>query len=113
YMVKFLFTRMTEPQTPTWDHRDPTWPATGDPQDAIWRHLWDWHRGARDAAEPGTDLSVAALADRLGSETEIDAMSAAYELGARGPEAMPALIGALRDENEAASRNAAYAFNGI
>ena len=25
FMVKFLFTRMGEPQTPSWDHRDDTW----------------------------------------------------------------------------------------
>jgi hypothetical protein len=113
YMVKFLFTRMTEPQAPSWDHHDPTWQATGDPQDAIWRHLWNWHRGVWDAAWPTSDLSIAALGDRLGGESEIDGLRAAYELGARGRDAVPALVDALREEGDAAPRNAAYAFNGI
>lgn len=113
YMAKFLFTRMTEPDSPSWDHRDPAWLPTGDPQEGIWRHLWDWHRGAADGQEPASDLSVGALADRLGDETEIVGLSAAYELGTRGEAAVPALIEALSAEAEAAPRNAAYAFNRI
>src|SRR5207247_344978 len=113
YMVKFLFTRMTEPQSHSWNHQGATWEPTGDPQDGIWRHLWDWHRGAPAPPQPATDLSVGALADRLRDEVEITGLSAAYELGLRGEEAVPALIEALRDDAEAAPRNAAYAFNRI
>ena len=29
FMVKFLFTRMGEPQAPTWDHCDGTWQDEG------------------------------------------------------------------------------------
>lgn len=113
YMAKFLFTRMTEPQAPTWDHRDPAWAPTGDPQDAIWRHLWDWHRGAADTGAPTADQPDGALADLLRDESEIAGLSAAYELGARGADAIPALIDALKEETDAAPRNAAYAFNRI
>lgn len=113
FMAKFLFTRMTEPQASTWDHRDPNWEPTGDPQEGIWRHLWDWHRGVADSPKPTTDLPVTMLADRLGDEAEIVGLSAAYELGLRGEEAVPALINALKDEAEAAPRNAAYAFNRV
>lgn len=113
YMAKFLFTRMTEPQAPSWNHRDPTWEATGDPQEVIWRHLWDWHRGVSDSRKPATDHPIAALADRLGDEAEITGLGAAYELGARGEEAVPALIEALKEESEAAPRNGAYGFNCI
>jgi len=113
YMAKFLFTRMTEPQAPNWDHRDPTWQMTGDPQDGTWQHLWDWHRGAADAGEPRTDLPIAVLADRLRDEAEIIALHASYELGTRGEAAIPALMEALNEESDAAPRNAAYAFNRI
>lgn len=113
YMAKFLFTRMTEPTAATWAHRDATWEPTGDPQDAIWRHLWDWHRGAADTQAPTAPESVASLAGRLGDEAEIVGMNAAYELGLRGEEGVPALIEALRAEDEAVPRNAAYAFNRI
>jgi hypothetical protein len=113
YMAKFLFTRMTEPRAPTWDHRDPAWEPTGDPQDGIWCHMWDWHRGADDTPRPGGNGSIASLAARLGHEEEIEGLSAAYELGRCGVEAVPALIAALRAETEAVPRNAAYAFNRI
>jgi HEAT repeat protein len=113
YMAKFLFTRMTEPRAPSWNHRDPTWETTGDPQETIWRHLWDWHRGVADNLDPATEQSVAVLAARLRDETEINGLSAAYELGTRGEEAVPILIEALKDEREAAPRNAAYGFNAI
>jgi hypothetical protein len=113
YMAKFLFTRMTEPAAPSWDHHDPTWTTIGDPQESIWRHLWDWHRGVHDQQEPTTDRPVAALADQLRDETEMVGLSAAYELGTRGTAAVPALIEALSEAAEAAPRNAAYAFNRI
>jgi hypothetical protein len=135
YMAKFLFTRMTEPQAPSWDHDERVWEPTaptplrgagvphevgwGPPQERIWRHMWDWHRGQGPAGrlaetpEPGTDLSVAALADRLRDEDELAGLSASYELGLRGQEAVPPLIRALREETAAAPRNAAYAFNRI
>jgi hypothetical protein len=113
YMAKFLFTRMTEPTAPTWNHHNSAWEPTGDPQDSIWQHLWDWHRGTADTGEPMTDMSVAALADRLREEREIVGLSAAYEMGARGETAIPALIDALADETEAGPRNAAYGFNRI
>jgi hypothetical protein len=113
YMAKFLFTRMSEPQAPNWNHRDPAWETTDDPQETIWRHLWDWHCGVADTWMPAQDQPVAALADRLYDETEIVGLSAAYELGTRGEEAVPALIEALKEESEAAPRNAAYAFNRI
>jgi hypothetical protein len=113
YMAKFLFTRMTEPQAPTWNHQDPTWTATGDPQDAIWHHVWDWHRGAADTGQPTKDQPIGWLADRLKDEAEITGLNAAYELGAWGMDAVPVLIEALKDETDSAPRNAAYAFNRI
>ncbi len=113
FMVKFLFTRMTEPRCASWNHRDPAWEASDDPQDSIWRSMWDWHRGAATPAASHADPSVDALANRLGDETEIVGLGAAYELGAHGAAAVPALLAALREEAEAAPRNAAYAFNRI
>src|SRR5207248_8166648 len=58
YMVKFLFTRMSEPQASTWNHRDSAWQPTGDPQAGTWRHLWYWQPGAADAQAPATDETV-------------------------------------------------------
>jgi hypothetical protein len=113
YMAKFLFTRMSEPTAPAWDHRDAAWNATDDPQDGIWQHVWNWHRGTPDQLQSNGNGSVSRLADRLGSEREIEGLSAAYELGLQGEEAVPALISALKSEDAAAPRNAAYGFNRI
>src|SRR5262249_33772171 len=113
YMAKFLFTRMSEPTGPTWDHAEPAWKSTDDPQEGIWRHVWDWHRGVPDTPGPASEDTVTALAGRLGSESEIDGLTAPCEGGAWGGAAVPALIRALGEEGEAAPRNAAYGFNRI
>ncbi|HET6384422.1 MAG TPA: HEAT repeat domain-containing protein [Armatimonadota bacterium] len=113
YMAKFLFTRMSEPKAPSWNHTTPHWDSDGDPQEGIWRHVWDWHCGASDTESPSASDSVEALAGRLGDDSEIAGLSAAYELGLRGEESLPALISALKSDVPAVSRNAAYAFNNI
>jgi len=111
HMVKFLFTRMSEPSSPSWAHRGADWAGSGDPQEGIWRHIWDWHCGR--LSNGGADAGVAELVERLGSARELVALDAAYALGRKGREAVPALVDALAAEDEAVSRNAGYAFNGI
>lgn len=113
YMAKFLFTRMSEPQAPAWDHRNAAWEPTSHPQEPIWHHLWDWHRGVPDAREPSSEEPMDTLASRLSDPSDITALTAGYELGTRGESAVPALIDALHSEEDAAPRNAAYAFNRI
>lgn len=112
-MVKFLFTRMSEPTEPTWDYAGSDWVSSEHPQEAIWQHLWAWHRGGASSESPSTQASIPELRARLGREAEIEGLQAAYELGRRGEEAVPTLIEALGDENEAVPRNAAYAFNQV
>ncbi len=97
FMVKFLFTRMSEPHTTAWRHEDPAWASTGSADDAVCAHLWDWMRGETEAArspEPG----VRELSDGLTAGTEMDRYDAAYQLGATGSEGVEALMEALRQE---------------
>ena len=103
YMVKYLFTRMSEPIAPSWDCRCMAWQASDQPQESIWQYMWTWHRGDRTAAEPGSDESIKDLCDHLGAEREIDALQAAYELGRRGTDAIPALIEVLGAREAVAS----------
>jgi len=100
FMVKFLFTRMGEPQTPSWDHRDGTWQAAGnDPPTALCRRAWDWMRGTDSTAAPAAvSLDEAAASQALNAEAEAKRLGAAYALAARGNEAMPVLLNALRGE---------------
>ena len=106
FMVKFLFTRMGEPQTASWDHRDGTWQAEGtDPPAELCRRAWDWMRGTDGTAtptavsldEPSTS-SVESLCQTLDAETEAERLRGVYALAARGKEAIPVLLNALRGE---------------
>lgn len=97
FMVKFLFTRMSEPRVPSWDYRNGTWQAEGtDPPAALCRRAWDWMRGT-DTAAP-TTASLDELRRALAAEAEAERLRAVYALAARGEEAMPLLLNALCSE---------------
>ena len=98
FMVKFLFTRMGEPQAPSWDHRDGTWQAEGtDPPAGLCRCAWDWMRGSDGPiARPATALDE--LRRALDADAEAERLCAIYALAARGDEALPVLLNALRGE---------------
>lgn len=76
YMVKFVFSRMSNPVRPNWDSRGDAWLQQGyqtpiELPDA-WRHLWNWLRGAAITHDvPG------ATAD-LESDDPVVALSAIY-----------------------------------
>ncbi|MDE2807567.1 MAG: HEAT repeat domain-containing protein, partial [Gemmatimonadota bacterium] len=98
FMVKFLFTRMGEPQTPSWDHRDDTWQAEDtDPPAELCRRAWDWMRGSDGTAAP-TAISLDELRQTLNADTEAERLRAVYALAARGKDAVPVLLNALRSE---------------
>ena len=100
FMVKFLFTRMGEPRGPSWDYRDGAWQAEGtDPPAALCRRAWDWMRGA-DTAAP-TAASLDEFHRALEAQAEAERLRAVYALAARGEEAMPLLLNALRREAKA------------
>ena len=101
FMVKFLFTRMGEPQAPSWDHRDGTWQAAGtDPPAELCRRAWDWMRGTDGTAAP-TAAALDELRRALDTDAEAERLRTVYALATRGEEAMPVLLNALRGEAEA------------
>ena len=112
-MVKFLFTRMSEPAEPSWDYAGSDWVSSDHPQENIWQHMWNWHRGEADVEGPTTAASISDLSRQLASEAEIEGLQAAYELGRHGEAALPALMQALNADEAAVPRNAAYAFSQI
>ncbi len=76
YMLKYQFTRMTEPETPTWNNEVPHWqPLDGDPHPELSRHVWDWLR-SQSAASSGS-----ARWEDLSSDSETARLQAAYNLG--------------------------------
>ncbi len=113
YMMKFLFTRMEEPDQPSWNNEGAEWIPSDDGQRLMWQHLWAWHLGTGNGAHGSENGSISELIDALRSESESTGLNAAYALGAVGAPAVPGLIEALRDESEMVRRNASYALSAI
>ena len=111
YMMKFLFTRMEEPQDPSWNNEETEWTYSDDGQRLMWKHLWGWHLGTRNGAEASENGSIPELINALRSESESACLNAAYALGAVGESAVPVLIETLHDESEMVRRNASYALS--
>ena len=101
YMLKFQFTRMEEPQTPTWVSQCADWQKrTDEVHGDLARHVWDWLAGGAGTQERnGKDQdSLAKLARNLHHEHESERLRAAYALGDAGGEAVSHLLDALRVE---------------
>ena len=111
YMMKFQFTRMSEPTAPTWNCRDKVW---GDKEENfMWAKLWDWHCGG-GALPVGNGRPVAALRAELKDADPAVRLRAVSELGFKGEGAVDALddlAAALRDEREPVRTSAAYAMS--
>jgi hypothetical protein len=118
FMMKFQFTRMSEPTAPTWNNRSAHWPTngsnggngSGDRHRALWTRLWNWHRGEPFAAVdgPGIDAGQAQAILRDGDLTERMAAADSLAYG-EGSAAVETLTQALRDDAEPVRKNAAYA----
>ena len=119
YMMKFLYTRMSEPQEPTWANKETDWAngTTVGPTEhqEMFRHLWNWHRGIEDGSAHGTSNgeSLSGLISALNSTSESIGLQAAYELPRCGEAAVPALVHCLQDESAMTRRNACYALNAV
>lgn len=80
HMVKFLFSRNSEPTEPSWNHRSTEWQGIEqDCQEPIWRNVWSWHLGSEDTTS--STRSVEDLSQLLLSPEDDIAIGAAYELG--------------------------------
>ena len=118
YMMKFLATRMEEPQYSSWNSNQTTWVTPGDDgHQLMWMHLWDWHYGKKNGditeSKYPNAKSEPELIDALRNESESVCLNAAYTLSTIGAPAVPSLIEGLRDESEVVQRNASYALSAI
>ena len=120
YMMKFLFARMSEPESPSWNNEQTEW----DQSEAIgngthhkmFQHVWDWHHGKTNESRSSNGQSmesVPKLIEAMGNDSESKGLSAAYALGRFGDAAVPLLMEAFEDESETVRRNAYYALNAI
>ena len=117
YMIKYMFTRMEEPQGPSWESEQPDWvPGDDDRHRAMWTHMWRWHYGANNGESAGNGQAVDRMPHLIKSlqvDTEATCLNAAYDLATMGESAVPALIDLLQHESEAVRRNAGYALSAI
>ncbi len=107
YMMKFQFTRMSEPTQPDWNHSDGAWrnADVGNRHPFVWNNTWEWSRGANANGHAG---DVAALARTLQDGDEPARLNAAFELAATGEPAVGPLSRALRSADDGVKLHAAY-----
>lgn len=116
YMLKFLFSRLDEPQTPTWQSDAPDWHtvSNGDVSEhpELWESLWDWYYGKQNGAANGVPhTEVDTLIRNLGRDNEKDRLNAAYRLGKVGAAAVPTLKQALHGTSDTIRNYAGYALS--
>jgi hypothetical protein len=120
YMMKFLFARMSEPESPSWNNEKTEWsqsePIGNGAHQKMFQHVWDWHYGKTNGDTPSNGRSmesVPKLIEAMSSDSESIGLSAAYALSEFGEPVVPVLMEAFEDESETARRNAYYALNAI
>ena len=116
YMMKFQFTRMSEPTAPTWRSETGEWPGgngLGNRHDAMWRSAWSWHRG--ESFDAPAAAGGAETIERLRGGDLDERLEAAASLGGTGATSagVAALREALRDEAEPVRLNAAYGLGAV
>lgn len=118
YMMKFQFTRMSEPVAPAWNGGQTAWEPLANglpPHDVLWSKLWDWHRGASSQTTSRSSEAAALINALQGNDLtgRVQAAGTLGTLGSGAEAALPVLAEALRDEYEPLRLNAAYALGAI
>ena len=120
YMMKFLFARMSEPQSPSWNNETVDWkqskPIGNGGHQKMFQHVWDWHYGKTNGGKPNDGQSmnsVPEFIEAMGDDSEAMGLRAAYALSELAEPVVPALMEAFENESEAVRRNAYYALNAI
>ena len=117
YMLKFLFSRLGEPQAPSWQSDTADWKPNGEkPEDPeMWESLWDWYYGKQNGSTNGSGLetppTVDTLIESLDSDNERERLNASYRLGRVGLAAVPSLKQALHGPSDAIRNYAGYALS--
>ena len=116
YMLKFLFIRLDEPQTPLWKSNTTDWHALGNGEASehpeLWESVWDWYYGEQNGIANGVPHDeVDTLIETLESDNEKERLNAAYRLGRVGADAVPALHQMLHSTSAATREYAGYALS--
>ena len=100
YMLKFMFIRQAEPDTPTWNNGAAYWQAVeSDRHPGLSEDVWRWLRGERNRPDSnGTGQSLDDLSGAMEEGDEAVRLDSAYKLAAMRKQAVPILMSALRRE---------------
>ena len=128
-LVKFMFARMNEPLSPSWDSGNQDWqPGADVAHPSLRKHIWDWHCGKRNGEfEVGGNPPAASIDELVKTASENSALDntqqpgrsepvwldCIYELAAFGESAVPSLIDALGNESECVRRSFTYSLSAI
>ena len=114
YMIKFLFTRMSQPRAPSWNSKGEALPTDDSAWWPLHSTIWDWNAGRSPTPQVDTDDEIQPLVERLGHASESVRLQAAYRLGRRGGEAaLAALADKLLSADEEVRHAAGYALSAI
>jgi len=117
YMLKFEFMRTAAPESPSWNNVERQWKEPSELRtpianhETLWEETWNWLHGVVGnlaGTAPEDSEAVGQLTARLEDSFEPVSINAAYELARRGQAGVNVLLKALRHENAAISRTAAY-----
>ncbi len=128
-LVKFMFARMNEPLSPSWNSENQDWQPGADVMHrSLPKHIWDWHCGkdigeCTVVADPPTasiDELVTTASEnsaldntQLAGRSEPVWLDSVYDLAAFGESAVPSLIDALGNESEWVRRGFTYSLSAI
>jgi hypothetical protein len=117
YMMKFQFTRMSEPDRPGWNRQREDidlGDLSDHPRSAMWRNMWYWLAGNGSTGTRQKDgVDVETLAGDLTHELEQNRLHAAYTLAECGEAALPHLLEALQHERDEVRREACYGLGAL
>ncbi len=114
YMIKFLFTRMSQPRAPSWNSKGEALPTDSSVWWPLYSTIWDWNAGRSPKPQIDTDDDIQPLIEQLGDVSESVRLQAAYRLGRRGGEAaLAALADKLLSADEEVRHAASYALSAI
>ena len=95
-MMKFLFCRMGEPTTPSWNFQNLAW-ETDNPKH---KTMWNWFCGPTGSDTENETVGTSELLQDLQAECELTRVNAAYRLGQVGESAETTLTDELILEAE-------------
>ena len=129
HMIKFIYKQRLSPMSPSWNCSSRRWKNPKNLQapwdlEVVWSHMWDWMSGKDNRGESfqtanrtNTNGRVEDLIAELGCDAPLDdTLAAVRQLAASGhhaERAVPALIGLLNKNHQAARTAATYALGAV